>query len=121
MHVSRGGGGGSEPPTLNNHNNIGFVSNTGPDPLKITKLTGKQAFIGTPAKRHLNGVSLAGRCWSAYSGFLDPLIDTEQNRNQTGKPYSLHTIIVELRCWCHVVLLYALDWPVCEFLSYFNG
>ena len=32
------------------------------------------AIIGTPAKRHLNGVSLAGRCWPAFSGicFLSP-------------------------------------------------
>ena len=53
--IQRGGGGelthfcdfsgGSEPPVgqgvrtpLINHKNIGFLSNTGPDPLKITKL-----------------------------------------------------------------------------------
>ena len=35
-----GGGGGARGPDqpLNNHKNIGFPSNTGPDPLKITKL-----------------------------------------------------------------------------------
>ena len=34
------------------------------------------ANIGPPAKRHLNGVSLAGRLWPAYSGILilPPLI-----------------------------------------------
>ena len=33
--------------------------------------------IGPPAKRHLNGVSLAGRWWPAYSGILilPPLIN----------------------------------------------
>ena len=45
--------------------NIGFLSNTGPDPLKNHKATLYQAsihcrdIISTPAKRHLNGVSLA--------------------------------------------------------------
>ena len=49
-----GGTGGLDP--LNNHKNIGFPSNTGPDPLKNHKAT-----IGTPAKRHFIGVLLAGR------------------------------------------------------------
>ena len=35
----------------------GFVSNTGPGPIKDHKAT----IIGTPAERHLNGVLLAGR------------------------------------------------------------
>ena len=53
------------PPPLEKHKNIEFVSNTGPDPLK-NHITTKPAFnveaiIGTPAKRHLNGVSLACR------------------------------------------------------------
>ena len=61
------GGGGPDPP-LKNHKNIGFSSNTGPDPLK--NRSGEAsiqcwAFIGMPAKRHLmtpfNGVSLVGR------------------------------------------------------------
>ena len=40
--------------------NIGFLSNTGPDPLKNHKASIQcWAIIGTPAKRHLNGVSLA--------------------------------------------------------------
>ena len=32
------------------------------------------AIIGTPAKHHLNDVSLTGRCWPAFSGicFLSP-------------------------------------------------
>ena len=38
MGGSRGGDRGSGPPPLVNHKNIGFLSNTGPDPLKITKL-----------------------------------------------------------------------------------
>ena len=49
-YPERGGGGrGSGPPpthththTLKNHKNIGFLSNTSPDPLKITKLPSQQ-------------------------------------------------------------------------------
>ena len=86
MHIGIMGGSkgeyrGSEPP---------------PPPWKITKNIGFHrspekaqgyqariqcwAIIGTPAKRHLNGVSLAGQCWPAYCGIwilfkqkLDPL------------------------------------------------
>ena len=37
MHGSRGGTVGPESPSLKNHKNIGFLSNTGPDPLKISQ------------------------------------------------------------------------------------
>ena len=72
MCGSRGGTWGSDPP-LKNYKNIGFLGDTGPDPLKKHKATKpafkvgppaarqRNAIIGTPAKRHLNGVSLAGR------------------------------------------------------------
>ena len=36
--IKRGGGGRESGPHLKNHKNIGFLSNTGPDPLKITKI-----------------------------------------------------------------------------------
>ena len=53
-----GGKGGPDP--QRNHKNIGFLSNTGLDPLKITKLPSQplqcRAIIGMLAKRHLNGV-----------------------------------------------------------------
>ena len=55
---------GGQAPTLKNHKNIGFPSNIGTDPLKIPKLPSQNsmlAIISTPAKRHLNGVSLADR------------------------------------------------------------
>ena len=86
--------GSDPPPPLKNYKKyIGFLNNTGPDPLKNHKNTVSEhdqeipqsqtadnpmtprgratqgyqasiqfwAIIGTPAKRHLNGVSLAGR------------------------------------------------------------
>ena len=63
VRIQRGGQGVLTP--LENHKNIAFLSNIGPDPLKNHNAT-KAAFIfwaiiGPPAKRHLNGVSLAGR------------------------------------------------------------
>ena len=81
MGGTRGDWGLDSPPPLDNHNNIGFPSNTGPDPLK--KSQGYQAsiqcwaIIGTPAKCHSNGVSLADQCWPAYGGIwiLSPLIN----------------------------------------------
>ena len=56
MCGSRGGGGGaamgSEPPPLKNHKNLGFSSNTGPNPLKNRSYKACikcWAIIGTPA------------------------------------------------------------------------
>ena len=34
------------PPPPENHKNIGFLSNTGPDPLKITKLPSQHSVLG---------------------------------------------------------------------------
>ena len=45
MRGSRGGDRGSGPP-LKNHKNIGFLSNTGPDPLKITKISSQHSMLG---------------------------------------------------------------------------
>ena len=58
-----GTGGPDPPPPLKNHKNIGVLSNNGLDPLKVTKLPSQHsmwAIIDTPAKHHLNGISLAG-------------------------------------------------------------
>ena len=55
------GGGGVRTP-LKNHKNIGFLSNTGPGPLKITKLSSQHLMLGhhrDASECHLNGVSLA--------------------------------------------------------------
>ena len=42
--------------TLKNHKNIGFLSNTGPDPLKNHKAT-KPAFnVGPPSARQRNAI-----------------------------------------------------------------
>ena len=61
------GGQGVRTP-LKTHKNIGFHSNTGPNPLKNQKaikpvfnVGPSSQFIVTPAQCYLNGVSLAGR------------------------------------------------------------
>ena len=63
MRGSRGGGtGGLDPPPLKNHKYIGFLSNTGPDPLKITKLPSQHSMLGHhrhASETPFNGVSLA--------------------------------------------------------------
>ena len=38
--------GSRPPPSLKNRKNIGFLSNTGPDPLKITKLPSQHSMLG---------------------------------------------------------------------------
>ena len=72
-----GGTRGPDPPPPKKSQNIGFLNNTGLDPLKITKLPTQHSITSTPAKRHLNGASLAGWWWPAYSGIwiLPPLIN----------------------------------------------
>ena len=65
MRGSRGGDRGSDPLITKN---IGFLSSTGPDPLKITKLPSQHSMLGH------HGVSLAGRWWLTYSShcFFSP-------------------------------------------------
>ena len=56
-----GGKGGLGIPPLKNYKNIGFLSNTGPDPLKITKLPGQHSMLGHHRHASENGVSLEGQ------------------------------------------------------------
>ena len=62
MRGPRGGTGGPDPLPLKNHKNIGFLSNTGPDPLNNYKAS-KPAFNVEPSSLRqrnaiLNGESL---------------------------------------------------------------
>ena len=71
MRGSRGGGRGSGPPFEKKHQIIRFLSYPTPDPLKKSQSYQASiqcwAIFGTPAKRHLNGVSLAGLRGPAHS------------------------------------------------------
>ena len=64
-----GGTWGPDPPPLKKHKNKGFLSNTGPDPLKITKLPNQHSILG----HHRHAIEMAFR-WRADDRYLDPLI-----------------------------------------------
>ena len=76
-----GGSGSGPPPPPENHKNIGFLSNIGPDPLKIQASIQCWAIIGPPAKR--NAISVAFRLrdddgpqegrWWLTKWYFDPL------------------------------------------------
>ena len=61
---------GPDTPIPKNHKALGFLSDTCPGPLKITKLTSQHSMLAF-ILNYLNGVSLAGRLWPTFSG--DPL------------------------------------------------
>ena len=71
-----GGGQGVRPhPPLENYKNIGFLSNTGLDPLKITKLLFQHSMLGhhrpareTPFKRCIVGGPLMARICESRGG-----------------------------------------------------
>ena len=46
IRIQRGGGGRGSGPPLKNHKNIGLLSYSGPDPLKITKLPSQHSMLG---------------------------------------------------------------------------
>ena len=73
MRGSRGGGAGG-PDSLRNHKNIGFISKywsrTVEKPQCYKASIQCWAIVGTPAKRHLNGVSPTGRWWPANGSIL---------------------------------------------------
>ena len=66
FHRSWGGGQGVHPPEKSQ--NIGFYTNTGLDPLKITKLRSQLSMLGphTPASETPFKVHFAGRPMMAY-------------------------------------------------------
>ena len=77
---------------LKNHKNIGFLSNTDPDPLKNHQASIQcLVIIGTPAKCHSNGVSLAGGCWPDFSGIWI--------HSLTKKSWTLSEKIFWIRSW----------------------
>ena len=50
------GGTGGPDPNLKNHENIGFFSNTGPDPLKNHKATKPVLNVGQSSTRQQNAI-----------------------------------------------------------------
>ena len=72
VRIQRGGGGQGVRTPPENHKNIGFPNNSGPDPLKITKLQSQHSMLGhhRPAGewRFAGGPMMA-----RLSYYLDPL------------------------------------------------
>ena len=75
MRIQRGYRGSGHPPPLKNHKNIGFLSNSGLDPLKYTKLPSQHSLSGhhqhaseTPFKWRFAGGSMMAR----LKCYLDP-------------------------------------------------
>ena len=90
MCGSRGGGRGSGP--LEKYKNIGFLSNTGPDSLKITKLPIQHSMLGphrpaseTPFKWRFAGGPLEA-CLKWYS---DPSSPPHQTKKKKKKKKNL--------------------------------
>ena len=71
MCGSRGGnqGFGPLPPPLKNHNNIGFLSNSGPDPLKNYEATEPAFNVGLSSAPQPNAILMAF-CWRADDGLF---------------------------------------------------
>ena len=58
------GQGAPPPPAPENHKDMGILRSTGPDQMENHRATASihcWVIIGPPAKRHLDGFSLAGR------------------------------------------------------------
>ena len=70
-----------------------FFCKTGPEPLKT-----KQAFNVGPAKRHLNGISLAGRWCPTFSGIGSSHL--HYLKKQTKKKKTNTHTHTEKRCQC---------------------
>ena len=97
---------GSGPLPPENHKNIEFLSNTGPDPLKLSNLPSQHSTLGHhrhASEMPFKGVSLAGRWWPAFSDIwiLSPLKKTKKKRCQSSDPDQIR---MEFRKECFVNL-----------------
>ena len=75
-----GGGDRVSRPPLKNHKNIGFLCNTGPDPLKITKLLSQHSMLGLypppPPSTKKKNVIKFGPPLTKLSGSAQPLLSS---------------------------------------------
>ena len=86
MRGSRGGGGAGDPDPPHEKSQIYRVSKQHwsgfPEKLQTYQASNQSwAIIGPPAKRHFNGVSLAGQAWPAFSviWIFSPLINLKKS------------------------------------------
>ena len=55
---------GVRPAPLKNHKNIGFLGNTGPDPMENHKASKPALYVGPPSARQRNAILMAFRWWT---------------------------------------------------------
>ena len=117
------GTGGPDVPHLKNHKNKGFLSNTGLDPLKITKLQSQHSMLGhhrhaskTPFKWRFPGGSMMARLqWYLFD--LDPLSPL---KNKTKKHCKSWTPLTKLSGSVHALRGLYLS-SLCESLALRQG
>ena len=64
---SRGGGQGVRTPPLKNHKNMWFYSNTGPDPLKISKLPSQHSIVVFGSSLPSSTKKIRCQSWTLFS------------------------------------------------------
>ena len=102
---------------MKNHKSIGFLSNTGPDTLKITKLQSQQSMSGhhrhsseTPFKWRFADtvVSLVCRSWPSYNGIFDhPSPNPPPPKKK--KPVKVRSPLILLSVSVHAPLTYGIQ------------
>ena len=70
-----------DPPPPEKSQNIGFLSNTGQDPLKYTKLRSQHSLLG-----HYRHASETPFKWPAYSGICLDLLPSKKKIVKVGSP-----------------------------------
>ena len=108
MGGSREGTGDPDPPPppLKNHKNIGFLCNTGLDPLKITKLTSQHSKLGNhqwPASER-DTISMAFRWWAYDGPFIAVFGSSIPSSTKEKKSYQIWTPSVKT-FWIHALLI----------------
>ena len=73
-------GGSGPPPPLKNHKIIGFLSNTGLDPIQFTKLPSQRSILGHHA------IKMAGPMMEVFSGIM--ILSPDTNPPPTHPTYT---------------------------------
>ena len=81
-----GGAGGPDPPLLKNHKNVGFLSNTGPDPLKNHKATKPEFNVGRSSARQGNVIEMAFRRRANSGNRIISPLSQKKNVIKVGPP-----------------------------------
>ena len=107
LKLMRGGPGPTPPPLPKKSQKIRFLSNTGQEPMQKYKSAKPALNIGrSTARQPLNGVSLAGRLWSAYtcSGiwFLYPSHQLKKTLSELSWTRSFIDLYVSPTFFCHL-------------------